>query len=217
MDQDNTISDVIKKITDDLVWQRFYYNQYTKLFMYKDLRNQLLSDTALRFFKDLQRFFWHQMIMGISRLTDRYQQGNFRNLSIQILPILGSENNWDFIDELSNRVNETIALSMPVINMRKKHVAHRDFDSAMDDTVTLGSLELSQIDSSLTSLCDVMNFTRSNLDFPFQIWELKTPHGVDSLIYHLKIAHMRIEESKSSIEAKRQLDLEIRSSKYYEA
>lgn len=215
--QNQIVLDVVKKLTDEIVWQCHYNNQYRRLFMHSELRNQLLSETAFRFFKDIQLFYWHQMIMGVSRLTDKHEQGNFRNLSVQILSVFGHQYSWNFTDDLVLKVNDVVEISEPIRIMRKKYVAHRDFEHAMGNTITLGPLEIEIVDSSLDKLCDLMDYIKLKLDLPGQHWELSTPRGVDALIYHLKLAHLCKEQSKVSIEERKTLDLELSSSSYKDA
>lgn len=54
------------------MWLRHRYYQYNNLFLFNDKRLQLINNTEPRFFEDVQRMYWHQMIMGISRMTDKH-------------------------------------------------------------------------------------------------------------------------------------------------
>jgi hypothetical protein len=217
MENEIEILDEIKILSDDLVWLRHHYNQYSNLFTFSDKRLQLLTDSAPRFFMDVQRMYWHQMIMGISRMTDKHVQRQNRNLSIQILPYMGEKHNWDFNEDLIYRVNKAVDTAAPIRKIRMKNIGHRDYDTALDKAISLGKLELDKVDTILNELGDVINYVRSKLNLSIQHWELITHQNVKALIYHLKLSMLRLEKIIGSTEEMKKLEGDLLASEYHDA
>ncbi len=92
----------IEILTNDLIWARYYYNEYKKLYAVSELRVSLLNEIAPSFFRLIQDMLWDQMILSLARLTDPYVKGSNRNLSAHVLQKLATENHWSFTGEISN-------------------------------------------------------------------------------------------------------------------
>jgi len=72
----------IETLKNDLVWAKYDFNQYKRLFVAGTKRSELLVKVAGNFFERLNRFYWDRFALSISKLTDPETQGPNRNLTI---------------------------------------------------------------------------------------------------------------------------------------
>lgn len=203
----------VDEIKNDLIWTKHYINQYKKLFLQNDKRLSLLNKTAKGFFRDIQRMFWDEMIIGVARLMDPYEQGKNKNLSLQTLIALAKENNWEFESEISELVLKARKLSEPVIMHRMKRVAHRDLPTAMKK-VSIDTFGITELEDSLAFAGQALNVIYSNLTNSTWSWNLVPEHDVDALIYYLKLGMVYREWSEDELDWLKDNELQQKSEYY---
>ena len=181
------VPEEVEQLKSDLVWAKHYLNQYKKLFLYNEKRLALLNKTAPVFFRDIQRMFWDEMIISVSRLMDPYKQKNHKNLSLQILTVLAKENGWDFESEISAFVEEVWRIAKPVIAQRMKRIAHRDLPTAMKE-VKLDQVGILEIEEALAFAGKALNLIYLKLTNSTWSWDLIADHDAGELIHYLKLS-----------------------------
>ena len=178
----------VDKLREELIWVKYYFEQYKKLYVGNELRIELLNRVASHFFSMVQRLLWYQVIIGIGRLTDQYKQGSNKNLSIAVLLILAERFEWDFADELQRLVSESLAVAKPIRIWRRKVVAHRDLPTALSNVEKLERVRIEQIEATLTAIGRALNLVYEKLRNMAWGWDMVSSHDVDALIHHLKLA-----------------------------
>lgn len=208
----------IDELKDDLVWAKHYVNQYKKLYLSGQKRINLLNDTAPGFFREIQRMFWNEMIISVTRLMDPFEQGGqvkHKNLSLQILPKLARDNGWAFESEIVELIEKARKVSQPAIKQRMKRIAHRDLPTAMKK-VTLDKVGINEIEEALALAGKAINVIYLNLTDSTWSWDLVAGHDAGELIHYLKLAVIYREMIKDEKDWIKEDEL-WRSSEYYEA
>jgi len=185
--RDERIPDEVEKLKDDLIWVWHYFMQFKKLFGKSSLRVELLNEVAPLFFYTLQRLLWFEIIMGIGRLTDPHRQGPHRNLSIAILPKLAEWYQWQFAEELQERVSTAINTAEPVRAWRKKLVAHRDLPTALHNAKRLEPIDVEQIEQMLSVLGEAIDEVYLGLTEAVWNWLPIASQDADALVHFLKM------------------------------
>lgn len=209
------IPEEVEELRKDLIWAKHYVNQYKKLFLNGQKRLDLLNDTAPRFFQDIQRMFWDEMIVSVSRLMDPHNQGKHKNLSLQILTKLAKENNWNFGSDISDLIDKARKKSEPVIAQRMKRVAHRDLPTAMREVV-LDKVGINEIEEALSLAGQALNTVYEKLTDSTWSWDLVSGHDADTLIHYLQLAAIYKELNKEEQDWMKKAEL-WEKSKYYDA
>jgi hypothetical protein len=205
----------VDELKDDLVWTRYYLNQYKKLFLHNKKRTDLLNITAPGFFRMIQLMFWDEMIVSVARLMDPHIQRTNKNLSLGILLKLAQEHEWNFTDELNDLIDRAKKKAEPVITRRMKLTAHRDLPTAMGE-VELDKFGIEEIEIILDLAGQALNLIYLNVTGGTWSWNLVTGHDADELIHYLKLAV--IYEDLTEKEQSWLKDAELqRNSEYYTA
>src|SRR5947207_2392821 len=87
-------------------------------------RIMLLNQAAPRFFGDLQDMMWRDVLLHLARLTDAPKSAGKRNLTIQALPDLITDES--LTAELSVLVADAVQHSDFVEPWRNRRLAHND-------------------------------------------------------------------------------------------
>lgn len=205
----------IVELKNDLIWTRYYVDQYKKLFLQNEKRLDLLNNTAPSFFINIERMFWNDMIISVARLMDPYEQGKNKNLSLEILIKIAKENNWSFESQISNLIEKAREKSKSVISHRMKQVAHRDLPTAMRE-ITVNQVRINEIEEALSFAEQALNVVYSNLTNSTLNWSLISGTDVDALIDYLKMGEIYKELTEKEFDSRKDDELR-RNSKYYDA
>ena len=209
----------IEILTNDLIWARYYYNEYKKLYAVSELRVSLLNEIAPSFFRLIQDMLWDQMILSLARLTDPYVKGSNRNLSAHVLQKLATENHWSFTGEISNLLKEVDNISKSIFNRRNKLIGHRDLLTALSAGVVQDhalDVTLNQTEKVLDLIGKAINLVYHNLINKTFMWNFGSDRDVNDLIYHLKLAVIYKEITENEKDWMKESELR-HSSKYFNA
>ncbi|MEQ8684612.1 MAG: hypothetical protein RIE86_04930 [Imperialibacter sp.] len=116
----------IKKLLD--LWVHFKYTMQEFDFLFSDKPEivELRASTAPDFFYNVNELYWNHILITIAKLLDPYEQGKNTNLSLFSLPAILTEHGVENITDLSNQLNDLKEKYRPIINYRRKHLAHYD-------------------------------------------------------------------------------------------
>ena len=135
------------------------WEQYNFLFLSGSERVKVLNVCAAWFFGMTQRLLMREMLLGISRLTDKAAFGPFDNLTIEGLlrdPALKGKTNLRAL--LGRRVRKAIRIAGPIRVHRNKYIAHLDHAVAVGNPAALlPRFPLATIRNSLDALEAVYN------------------------------------------------------------
>ena len=114
------------QLSDDLSRALVTLYEFKVVFDDNEKQLALLNNTAPFFFLRLYDFYWNELIMSISRLTDRSIQGKHNNLSIYILEDFAADLPSDKKEHLrANLVNISKEADL-IRKFRNKFISHRD-------------------------------------------------------------------------------------------
>ncbi|HEX9761409.1 MAG TPA: hypothetical protein VGA40_10835 [Candidatus Acidoferrales bacterium] len=124
---------VYHELSEDFSWLVVKWGQYQKLFGTSPKRIDLLNSAASFFFYMVETTLWEDVLLHLSRLTDRVQVMGKRTLTIQSLPKLCSDQ--ALRDQLTKLVDHAIAATGFARDWRNRQIAHRDLDLALKGNV----------------------------------------------------------------------------------
>lgn len=148
----------------------------------------LLNNTAPFFFLRLYDFYWNELIMAISRLTDPRKQRNHENLSVYILE--------DFSDDLPSDKKENLRANFKTISnkadfirkFRNKFISHRDKAVTKILPKNRETLYVQKIEEVFSLIQDCINifylFYNNEYEYhkPYIVL-----HGGQTLLYYLDL------------------------------
>ncbi|MBN2712039.1 MAG: hypothetical protein JXR97_06335 [Planctomycetes bacterium] len=171
------------------IWSAlFLLNQYKQLYQKSQLRIDLLNETAPDFFGRLQRIYWDQMMMAVSRLTDPHETKSNRSLSVYYLKKYCYDKGLkeSIGKDVRALIKDVVKLTKPTRARRDKFLAHRDYEHAVK-TIKTDAVLLEDIDDALHKMMDVLNCVLREIGCD-EITDMFVENTIDHLIYSLKRA-----------------------------
>jgi hypothetical protein len=170
------------------LWQEVAYihhkwSEFLELFGKKESRINLLNDAAPHFFQIVQDVLWEDIILHIARLTDPEKSMGKKNLSIQaITELISDEDAKILIDSL---VEEAKIKASFCRDWRNRHLAHRDLDLSLEKSaIPLEPASRANVKNALEAIVNVLNavschYEESENDFSHGL----NHSGAEALLY----------------------------------
>ena len=181
------IPEEIRKLSDDLIWAFYDLDEFKIIFTDDPNGVRLLNDTAPTFFTKLVEYYWNRFILSISRFTDPSKQGQFENLSIDVLEKIASQAGMPDLQQLSEKIRKIKKEAVPIKKFRSKYIAHRDLERAVITDLKQETIYLEQVEMILKDMGDCINLC---LQFfkapPILFGQMSNPRGARSLMYYLR-------------------------------
>lgn len=143
---DDPFFDVRNKLFDEIVLLTDLWEQYKALFMTSEERVARLNDHARWFFATVQRTFLNELIIGVSRITDRAKSGGHENVTCAALledPRVKADDS--LADTLQKDLTAVDDAAEAIRRHRNKRVAHLDhavtFGQDLLPTVKVGDIQ----------------------------------------------------------------------------
>lgn len=178
----------LDQLSDDL--SNSLVNLYEFKVLFKDNQEQLylLNNTAPFFFLKLYDFYWNELIMSISRLTDRSVQKNHKNLSVYILEEFSTDLPPDKRDEVLTNLERITKEVQLVRQYRHKFISHRDVDAIKVLPENRETLYVQKIEEIFSLIEDSINiFYRLNENTYVDHKPSLVIDGVQTLLYYLRL------------------------------
>jgi hypothetical protein len=174
-------------LSNEVTWLYWRWHEYVTLYTESDRRLEILNSSAPFFFYVVQRVLWDETLLGISRLAGPEATGRKRNLSVhRILPFMAGTAVAEKVEALLKEVTEK---SASAIDLRNRHIAHRDLDVVLGKAATpLPQVTKETVDAALAALAALLNAVQSH----FQVGTTtayqfaSSPHGAETLLYVLR-------------------------------
>ena len=178
----------IETLRNDLIWARYDFNQYKKLFVAGARRGDLLVAVAGNFFARVNRFYWDRFALSISKMTDPAEQGHNRNLTIHSV-----EKHLHLLPPVAQIEVHRITAGFPdkvakFWNYRSKQVAHRDLLQATAKGFDFDVMHISEVEAIFDDLGSILNLFLLTLRNTTQSWAMVGVGGVEELLYFMKEA-----------------------------
>ncbi len=176
----------VETLKNDLIWAKYDFNHYKRLFVAGEKRGELLVKVAGNFFARLNRFYWDRFALSISKLTDPEAQGPNTNLTIHSL-----ERFLHLLpDQAATKVQKTISeLSTKVAKFRSyrsKQVAHRDLVQATTKDFEFDLLHISEVAEIFEDIGECINAFMLSLQNTTWSWDMAGVGGVEELLFFMK-------------------------------
>ena len=178
------IGECFYSLWNEIVFIYTKWSEFLALYVEKPKRIELLNQVAPSFFRITQDLIWENILLSIARITDvpKSQKDKF-NLTILQFPELITDQK--FRNELLPLIKTAIESSDFCRDWRNRHIAHRDYYLAVNQSVTpLKEATVAKVRVALSSICKVMNtvdyFYRETTTH-FEVGNI--PGGIYSLLY----------------------------------
>ena len=186
------------------LWQKTAYlygkwNTYLKLYSSQDVI-EVLNSAGRSFFGMHQQMAIADILLDLSKLTDKPGEGKKKNLSVQLLlRDNDTDSDPDFHKQLEEAVGAAITACAFAVPWRHRLIAHFDLATALNEHAEpLKSYQRNEVIKGIESLASVLNLVSlkyKGATTAFAAYEA-SDHGVDQLISLLRSAleHEREDE-----------------------
>lgn len=157
------------------------WDLYIGLFGNKD-DVDILNTTAGDAFRCIEESLWADITMSISRLADPPASCGKDNLSIKMI-----QQEIIDIEGLSEKINNFIELSSPIITFRHKRFAHNDRNTFLNpQEKSLPPIGRKTIEYIISALADILNTISSHYSNCELCFDIPQSYGADSLLLYLR-------------------------------
>lgn len=160
------------------------FELYKKLFYNSPEIKTLLNNTAHNFFYKLEEILADRCIINISKLTDPYEQGNHKNLSMDLLRVIGIKESWPFLNKIEESLTQINEIAETIRAHRNKSMSHNDIET-LERPWTLEPITIKSLDKAYTEIGNLMNMYYLETEGCTFDWYPKSPANVDSLLFYL--------------------------------
>lgn len=147
----------IDQLSDDLSKALVTLYEFKVIFDNNQKQLALLNNTAPFFFFRLYDLYWNELIMSISRLTDRSQQRNHKNLSVYILEDFAADLPSEKKDHLRANLEQISKEAQLIRKFRDKFISHRDKEVTRILPENRETLYVQKVEEVFTLIGDSIN------------------------------------------------------------
>lgn len=183
------LGELYTELWQDLARLHLKNEEYLALFSADPARFELLNRTAPRFFRLIQSSLWNDILLGITRISDKRSTSGNANLTVHRLPELNLYT--DITDDLNLLLIEVNRSTEFARDWRNRHIAHRDLTLALQDQPAepLAEASLNHVNEALSALAKVLNCISQRYQVSTTVFKLgfgSNPYGAKSMLFYLK-------------------------------
>lgn len=116
-------------LSNELTWLFWQWHEFVQLYGTKPSRIEIMNRSAPFFFWMLQRMFWNDALLGLSRITGPESSRGQSNLTLQRLPrLIEDEKLRELVAEATGTLIQKVTFA---VDWRNRHLAHRDLALAL--------------------------------------------------------------------------------------
>lgn len=177
-----------ERLWNEIVLVNDAWAQYQHLYGSSSERVQILNGCARWFFALTQRALLREVILGISRLTDRVRSGSFDNLVIGCLLLDPAVDQYEGLRaELASAVQLAVSAASDVRAHRNKYIAHLDHATALGSPdAPLPKLPRAGITVAIDALGTAYNLHGKRIHSSHAFMDLQPLGGADALVRALE-------------------------------
>jgi len=153
------IEEVFEKLKKEITWLHGKWIIYRQLFTESDKRIDLLNECATAFFYIIHKVLLDDVLISLSKLTDKAGSGDYENLSLeQLQKRMKEHGDQKLAAELTVLRNDLQTKCEPFRTWRNKRLAHLDLNTAITTGSTnLPEIERNRIEQALAIVREYMN------------------------------------------------------------
>lgn len=156
---DEHLQKVFDRIKQELNHIHYRWTLYRQIFGTNSSRIELINKTSSNVFVEFQRLVIDNMVMSLSKLTDRARMRGNDNLSYHyLIEKIKESGNVELVDSLQSELDELTATCEKFKKIRNKRVAHNDLVVALDEVNSpLLGVSRADIEAALVHARNIMN------------------------------------------------------------
>ena len=152
------INEIFTKLQSEIVWLHGQWIIFKQIYKQSPERVELLNASAVSYFQITQKALINSILIYIGRITDGAGTGRHKNLSLkQIVNRLDKDKYPDIQIHLKAKLDNIDAISKPIRDYRNKKLAHRDFEMAFNNVVSIPPVTVEAIENTIEAIRDFMN------------------------------------------------------------
>lgn len=150
-----TLGPVYDELYNDVLWLQTKWGQLRSLFLHSTERRELLNESAPFLFAVLRGVLWEDILLHISRLTDRSSVAGHKNFSVDAVAGFVEDGGLAVkVREIADRAIESAAFAR---KYRDKTLAHSDLDHVLQNANPLSPVEPDEVEAVLSELRSLVN------------------------------------------------------------
>ena len=185
---------VFTVLSNELTFLSWKFQELSELYGGDGRRHDVMNESAPFFFWMLQRSWWDDSLLGVTRLLPPKESGPPKpvrqaNLTFRRLPDLISDGTLR--QQVTAKVDAAVARATFATDWRNKRIAHFDLDHSLDQAPTpLPPASLGDVREVLGDLADILNLIENHYFSGSSTLYLHSPitHGVMTLLYTVRHA-----------------------------
>lgn len=180
------LGDLYFLLWQELSWLNRTHLEFNQLFASGNDHVDLMNRYGRDFFSLVERLLWHDLFLGLCRITDPPRSAGKDNLTVQRVPPLISDPS--LMADVQLLVDSAASRTAFARDWRNRQIAHRDLLKSMDPVLhPLSSATRQDLDDSMLALEKVMNAVQlSFLNSTTSFGVIQAERGACELMYHLR-------------------------------
>jgi hypothetical protein len=194
-----SLAEIYRFLDNQLVWLYAKWNIFLQLFGGEKARVDLLNESAPGFFYVCQWSMWHEITIGLCRLSDREKTGKKENLTLErLVNQIDGNQNPALLAKCRQLLQHVTACCEPFRDLRNRKLAHIDLPTALNvHPEPLPATNRKMVVDALGSIDNLMNAVLSHFDNATKYFAgIDLLGNGDALARCLKLAHDYREEER---------------------
>jgi hypothetical protein len=173
--------EIYKRVDDEVVKLHLFWQVYRNVYAVSKDQIDLLNSVDDIFFGITQQIFFNEVILHISRLTDKETQGKNQNLSL--VTLINNVNNelsepiQKQLYDLQQQLNENVVI---IRKKRSKSIAHLDYEYAVNNEDSIG-ISRQEIEIVLEIIRKILNIIKMEIEGSYKEYQLITTNSSGAL------------------------------------
>jgi hypothetical protein len=170
----------------ELSWLNLTHSEFKQLFAGGNDHIALMNKNGRDFFSLVERLFWHELFLGLCRITDPPRSAGKDNLTVQRVPSLIAD--APLREGVQLLVDGAVGRTAFARDWRNRQIAHRDLLKSMDPELhPLSPATRQDLDEAMLALARVMNAVELPLlNSTTSFGVIQAERGARELMYHLR-------------------------------
>jgi hypothetical protein len=179
--------EIVKKLNDKIIQYKYDLLQFKKIFWgdSQEYRNYLIKESSIDFFRHINGLFWDRLVLSISKLTDKYEAGSNKNISIDYVIYLAEKKKMNCSEKIKVLYGQCFSEVKHIRKYRSKFVAHQDFNSAFKSDLSVNIGDVEKAFSKIENIMNIFHLEYEGVQWSFNLDGYK---DANSLMYFIEQA-----------------------------